>query len=157
MGIEHQRIVQFNHYVCRQLAMESPRDTNRLRYFIIDLIYKVLEVRLSLSVTPRNLPVETFVRIDSRILMSNAFFCLEITIYEVLLMFRESLFGLEPAINSYQFPVYCDMNIINVTVRCNNCCIVCKMNKAHLVWGSMHVIYKQNKKHWTQHWALRNT
>ena len=30
---------QFNHYVCRQLAMESPHDTNRLRYFTSDLIY----------------------------------------------------------------------------------------------------------------------
>ena len=38
-----------------------------------------------------NLTVETFVRIVSRILMSNAFFWLEIIIYEVLLTFRESL------------------------------------------------------------------
>ena len=49
----------------------------------------------------RNLTVETFVRIVSRILMSNAFFSLEIIIYEVLLTFRESL----SVINSYQFPV----------------------------------------------------
>ena len=35
--------------------------------------------------------VETFVRIHSRILMSNTFFWLEIVIYEVLLTFRESL------------------------------------------------------------------
>ena len=41
--------------------------------------------------TPRNLTVETFVRIDSRILMSHEFFWLEIIIYEVLLRFRESL------------------------------------------------------------------
>ena len=33
MGI-HQRIVQLNHYVCRQLAMESPDDTNRSMNYI---------------------------------------------------------------------------------------------------------------------------
>ena len=45
MGI-HQRIVQFNHYVCRQLAMESPHDTNGLRYITSDLIYMVLKSRI---------------------------------------------------------------------------------------------------------------
>ena len=37
---------------------------------------------------------ETFVRIESRILISIAFFWLEIIIYEVLLMLRESLLAL---------------------------------------------------------------
>ena len=45
MGI-HQRIVQFNHYVCRQLAMESPHDTDRLRYITSDLIYTVLKSKI---------------------------------------------------------------------------------------------------------------
>ena len=71
--------------------MSSPHDTNRLRYFTSDLIYMVLKVRFSLSVRPMNLTVETFVRIDSRILMSNAFFWLEIIMYEFLLTLRESL------------------------------------------------------------------
>ena len=44
-----------------------------------------------IKVTPRNLTVETFVSIVSRILMSNGFFFSEIIIYEVLLTFRESL------------------------------------------------------------------
>ena len=56
-----------------------------------DLIYMVLESKIFIDVTPRNLTVEIFVRIVSRILMSNAFFWLEILIYEVLLTFRESL------------------------------------------------------------------
>ena len=45
MGI-HQRILQFNHYVCRQLAMESPHDTNRLIYITCDLIYMVLKSKI---------------------------------------------------------------------------------------------------------------
>ena len=39
-------MIQFNHYVCRQLAMESPHDTNRLRYFTSDLIYTVLKSKI---------------------------------------------------------------------------------------------------------------
>ena len=42
----HQKIVQFNHYVCRQLAMESPHDTNRVRYITSDLIYMVLKRKI---------------------------------------------------------------------------------------------------------------
>ena len=53
-----------------------------------------LKVRFSSSITPNNLTVETFVRIESRILMSIAFFWLEIIIYEVLLTLRESLLAL---------------------------------------------------------------
>ena len=90
MGI-HQRIVQLNHYVCRQLAMESPHDTNRLRYITSDLIYMVLNSKISYCVRPRNLTVETFISIVSRILTANEFFWLKIIIYEVLLTFRESL------------------------------------------------------------------
>ena len=48
-----------------------------------------LKVRFSSSATPRNLTVETFVKIESRILMSIAFFWLEIIIYEDLLTSRE--------------------------------------------------------------------
>ena len=70
--------------------MESPLDTNRLRYIIREFIYMV-QVRFPSTVTPRNLTVETFVRMVSPILMSNACFWLEIIIYEVLLTFRESL------------------------------------------------------------------
>ena len=44
-----------------------------------------------LSVTPRNLTFEIFIRYDSRILMSNAFFWLVIIMYEVLLTFIERL------------------------------------------------------------------
>ena len=71
--------------------MESPHDTNRLRYFSSDLLYKVIKSKISSSVTSRNLPVETFVRIEWRILMSIAFLWLEIILYEVFLVLRESL------------------------------------------------------------------
>ena len=40
-----------------------------------------LKLRFSQSVTSRNLTVEIFLRIESRILMSNALFGLEIIIY----------------------------------------------------------------------------
>ena len=64
--------------------MESPHDTNRLRYITSDLIYMVVKSKIFIERTPRNLTVETFVRIVSRILMSTAFFYLDIIIYEVL-------------------------------------------------------------------------
>ena len=106
----------------------------------------------SVKITPRNFTVDIFVMINSRILMSNAFFWLEITICEVLLTFNVECFflvgdyhmrsftnvqrksvGREPVINCYQFPVHCGMNIFNVTVGCKNCCIISKMNEMHLV------------------------
>ena len=93
-----------------------------------------LNVRFSSSVMPRNLTVETFVRIE----ISIAFFWLEIIIYEVLLE-RKSV-GLEPIINTYQLPIHSGMDIVNVTVECKNCCIISKMNKTHLILGSIHVI-----------------
>ena len=81
---------------------------------------------------PSNLTVETFVRIESRIVMSNAFFWLKIIIYKVLLTLRESL-GLEPVINSYQFPIHSGMNISISLSDAKNCSIVSKMNKRHLI------------------------
>ena len=56
-------------------------------------ILVVIFCTLSLTVrfSSRNLTVETFVRIESRSLMPDAIFWLEIVIYEVLLTFRESL------------------------------------------------------------------
>ena len=66
----------------------TPTDLDIL---IVTLFISSLKVKLSSSVTPRNLTIETFVRIVSLFLMSNAFFWLEIIIYEVLLTFRESL------------------------------------------------------------------
>ena len=75
--------------------MESPYNTNRLRYITSDLIYIVLKsIRFFSNEMPRNLTVETFVRIVSQILMSNVYFWLEIIIYHILLTFRESLLAL---------------------------------------------------------------
>ena len=71
--------------------MESPHDTNRLRYITSDLIFMVLESKVFIERDVDELTVETFVRIVSRILMSNALFWLEIILYEVLLTFRESI------------------------------------------------------------------
>ena len=49
----------------------TPTDLDIL---LVTLFTWSLKVRFSSNVTPRNLTVETFVRIVSRILMSNAFF-----------------------------------------------------------------------------------
>ena len=137
MGI-HQRVVQFNHSVCRQLAfLMTPTDLDILP---VTLFTWSLKVRFSSSITPRNLTFETFVRIVSRILMSNAFFWLEILVKWSFTNVQRKSVGLEPVINSYQFPVHWGMNIVDVTVGCKNCCIVGKMNKALLVWWSMHVV-----------------
>ena len=62
--------------------------------------------------------------------------------------------GLEPVINTYQLPIHSGMDIVNVTVRCKNCCTISKMNKTHLIWGSIHVIDVQKKKYWARHRAL---
>ena len=86
----------------------TPTDLDIL---IVTLFTMLLKIRFSSSLTPRNLTVEIFVRIDSRILMSNAFFWLEIIIYEILITFRESLFVLSQL--SIQFPVHCGMKIVN--------------------------------------------
>ena len=128
--------------------MESPHNTNRFWYFTSDFIYMVLIRIFSSSVTPRNVTVETFVRIDSRILMSNAFFLVgDYHIWSFTNVQRKSV-GLDPVINPYHFPVHSGMNIVNVTVSCKNCFIVSKMNKKHLVWGFMHAIDIQKKKDW---------
>ena len=39
------------------MAVESPHDTNRFRYFSNDLVYMVIKSKISFSVTPRNLIV----------------------------------------------------------------------------------------------------
>ena len=133
MGI-HQRIVQINYYVCRQLAMEflvTPTDLDILQG---TLFAWSLKIRFLSNVTPRNLTVETFVRIDSWILISNAFFLVgDYYIWSFTNVQRKSV-RLEPVINSCQFPVHSALNIVNVSVGCKNWCIVSKMNKTHLVW-----------------------
>ena len=82
----HQRIVQLNHHVYRQLAIWSllmtPTDLDVL---VVIFFTWSLKVSFSSSATPRNLTVETFVRIESGSLMSDAFFWLEIIMYDVLL------------------------------------------------------------------------
>ena len=63
--------------------------TDHIDILLVILITWSLKVKFSSSVTARNLPFETFVWIDSLISMSNAFFWLDIIIYEVLLTFRD--------------------------------------------------------------------
>ena len=74
-----------------RLPETTPRDLDIL---VVTLFTWSLKEKNSSSVTPRNLTVETFVRIESLILMSNTFYFLEIIIYEVLLTFRESMLAL---------------------------------------------------------------
>ena len=65
--------------------------------------------------------------------------------------------GFEPISNIYQLPIHIGMDTVNVTVGCQNYCIIRKMNKMHLIWGSIHVIDIQKKEYWVQHRALWNT
>ena len=68
-----------------------------LDILLVTLFTWSLKVRFTSSVTPRNLTVETLVMIVSRISMSNAFFWLEIIIYDFTNVQRKSV-GLEPVI-----------------------------------------------------------
>ena len=114
--------------------MESPQTPTGLNILVATLFIWSLIVRFSSSARPRNLTVKTFVSIESRILMlSNVFFCLEIVLYEFFTNVEKKSVGLEPVINSYQFPIHIGMNIVNVTVGCKNCCIVSKITKTHLI------------------------
>ena len=132
-------------------------NTNRLRYFISEVFTWSFTVRFSSSETPLNLTVETLVRIESRILMSIAFSLVwDYRIRSLTDVERKSV-GITPVINTSQFLIHSAMNIVNVIVWCKNCCIVSKMNKTHLIWGSQHVIDIQKKKYWAQHRALWNT
>ena len=158
MGI-HQRIVQFNNYVCRQLA-ESPDDTNRHRYITSHFIYMVFKRKIFIERYSNEFDCWNFRKdwiLTSRILMSNSFFLVgDYHIWSFTNVQRKSV-GLDIVINSYQFPVDWGMNIVNITVECKNCCIVSKMDKAHLVWGSIHIIDAQKKSYWVQHRSLRDT
>ena len=125
--------------------MESPHDANRLRYFTIDLFTCSLNVKFSSSITPRNLTVETFVRIDSRFLMSNAFLVGDYHIWSFTNDQRKSI-GLEPVINSYQFPVHCGMNIVNVTTLSDAKTVVSSAKWTKRIWFEdlcMSFIYKR--------------
>ena len=62
-----------------------------LDFSVVTLFTWSLKVRFLSRITPINLTVETFVRIECRILMSNVFFWLKIIICEFLLTFRDSL------------------------------------------------------------------
>ena len=116
-----------------------------------------LNLRFSSNVTPRNLTVETFVRIKSRILISIAFFLVgDYHIWSYTYVERKSV-DLEPIINTYQLSSHIGMDIVNVTVGYKNCCIISKMNKTHLIWGSIHVIDIQKKEYCAQHRSLWNT
>ena len=66
---------------------------NRLTYFSSDVIYMVIKIKIFVKCHAKNFcsTVETFVRIESRILLSISFSWLEIIIYEVLLSFRDCL------------------------------------------------------------------
>ena len=99
----------------------------------------------------RNLTVETSVRIESPILMSIAFFWLEIVIYEILLTLRESLLALSQLSTPTSFLFRVAWSLLSFTVGCKNCCIISKWTKTHLIWGYIHVIDIQKKEYWAQH------
>ena len=118
-----------------------------------------LKVRISSSVTARNLIVDTFVRIESQILVPIAFFWLKIIIYEVLLMLRESLLLLSqlstmtPASSLFTEALTLLISLSDAKTVVSSA----KWTKMHLIQGSIHVFDMRNKKYWAQHWALWNT
>ena len=127
-----------------------PMTPTELNILLVTLFTWFLKVRFSSSVKPRNLTVETFVRIDSRILMSNAFFWLEITKYEVLNTFKESLLVLCQLLFTVAWTLLMSLSDVKTVVSSAK-------EQAHLVWGSMHVIDIQNEKYCEKHRALWNT
>ena len=65
--------------------------------------------------------------------------------------------GLESVMNAYQLPIHSGVDIVNVTIGFENCCIISKMNKTHLIWGSIHIVDIKKKEYWAQHRSLWNT
>ena len=78
-------------------------------------------------------------------------------IYKILLMLRESLLALSQLSTRTSSLFTMARNIVNITVGCKKCCIISKINKTHLIWGSIHIIDIQKKKHCAKHQALWNT
>ena len=120
----------------------TPTDTD---IFVATLFTWSVNVRFSFRVTPRNLTVETLVRIESRILMPSQTFLLawDYHVWRFTNIERKSV-GLEPVINFYQFPIHSGMNIGNVTVGCKNRCVVRKWTKLILFEDlNMSLIYKR--------------
>ena len=138
----------------RVASIMTPADFDIL---IVTLFTWTLKVRSSSSITPRSLIVETFVRIESWIVMSsNELIRLDIIIHEGLLRLRKSV-SLEPVINSYQFPIHNGMNIANGQCRMQKLLYHQQNVQTYLMWGSIHVIDIQKKKYWAKHRTLRNT
>ena len=63
--------------------MESPHKTNRLIYISSDIFYMVIKSNM-FTCNFKDLTVETFVSIESRSLMSDVFFWLEIIVMSIL-------------------------------------------------------------------------
>ena len=90
MGI-HQRIVQFSHYVCRQLAMESPHDTNRLWYFTSNLIYMDIKSKSFITCNDKEFDGWNFRKDWFSNFSVESVFLVGDYHYEILLTFREIL------------------------------------------------------------------
>ena len=137
--------------------MESPQDANRLRYFTSDFIYIVIKSKIFIKCEAMEFDCQNF-RNDWFLNLNVV--CVFLVgyyhIWSITNVQRKSV-GLEPVINSYQFPVHCGLNIVHVSVGWRSCCIVSKMIKKYLVWRSMHVTDIRKKKYCSQHRSLRNT
>ena len=71
--------------------MESPHDTNRLRYFISDLIYIFIKCKIFINYNAKEFDSEGFRNDWFSNFNVECVFLLDIIIYEILLTFRESL------------------------------------------------------------------
>ena len=107
----------------------SPHDTNRLGYFTSDLIYKVYKSKILTKCNAKEFDCWNFLK-DwfSNFIVEWVFLVGDYHIWSLTNFQRKSI-GIEPVINSNQFPVYCGMNIVNATVGCKIYCMVSEMIK----------------------------
>ena len=138
MGI-HQRIVQFNHYVYRQLVMESPHDTNRLRYITSDLTDMVHNSKIFIECNSKEFDCWNF-RKDwfSNFNVEYVFLVGDYHIWSFT-AFRESVLALSQ-ISAPTSSLFTVAWTLSMSLSDEKTCIVRKMKNAHLVWGSMPVI-----------------
>ena len=131
--------------------MESPHDTYRLRYITSDLIYIDLKSKIFI------LTVETFRNDWFSNLKSNAFFWLEIIIYEILLTFRESLLVLSQLLTT-TISLFTEAWTLSMTLSDAKTVVPSeKLTSTYGLWIYACHWYAKKKKYWAQHRSLRNT
>ena len=128
--------------------MQSPHNTNRLRYFSSDVFYMVISCKVFIECKAKEFDSWDFCKNWISNSNLNCLFLVgDYHIWRFTDVERMSV-GLESTINTYQLPIHSGMDIVTVTVGCKNCRIISKMNKTNLIWGSINVIDIQKKEYW---------